>query len=664
MCNICVFAGTTEGRELVEWLSRQGTSVFACAATEYGGALLEEREHVTVSARRLNREEMEALFAVQKFDCVVDATHPYAPIVTENIRSACESTHTAYLRLLRDSGQTPEDCVYVENTQAAVEYLCHTEGNILLTTGSKELPAYTAIPDFTRRVYARVLPVESSIAVCGAVGLPASRIIAMQGPFSLDMNVAMLKTTDARWLVTKESGSKGGFWEKTEAARLTGAKLLVIGRPAQAEGLSFSETLEELSVRFGFRGSRCVHIVGIGPGDRGHRTVEAEQVLSQADCLIGARRMLDAVALPGQTCVEAIAPEKIAETIYAHPGCRRFAVVMAGDVGFFSGTRKLLPLLSDCSVRVIPGLSSLVTLCAALGTSYEDVVPVSLHGRERDIVGALNHIPRAFVLVGGENGIGALCRELTAGGMGTAKVSVGERLGYPDEKITVGTAEELGDGVYNSLSVALVEHTPKAVVTHGLPDRLFQRGSHTDGSVVPMTKREIRAAALSHLELTADAVCWDIGAGTGSVAIEMALQARRGSVYAIEKQPDAVMLLEENIRKFHAENVTVVPGFAPEACEALPAPTHVFIGGSSGNLTNILSLCRQKNPGVRIVATAIALDTVAELTRLGKELGFAETDVVCVTASVGKKAGPYTLMQAQNPVYIFTFSDNRQENRT
>ena len=656
MYKICVFAGTTEGRELVSWLAGQNVQVYACTATEYGGTLMEERENVTVSARRLTPADMEELFAREKFDCVVDATHPYAPIVTENIRAACQALSLPCLRLLRDSGEKPEGCVYVENTQAAVDFLAGTEGDILLTTGSKELPAYAALPGYAQRVWARVLPVESSIAVCKETGLSAARIIAMQGPFPLDMNIAMLNSTGAKWLVTKESGSKGGFWEKAEAARITGTNLLVIGRPAQVAGLSFAETVRELSHRFQLKSEKQVSIVGIGPGDRAYRTQEASRVIAGADCLIGARRMLEAAAAPGQTCCEAISPEKIRDAILAHPECRRFAVVMAGDVGFFSGTKKLLPLLSDCRVELVPGLSSLVFLCSRLGISYEDVVPVSLHGRERDIVGAIADLPRAFVLVGGENGIGRLCAELTAGGMGDAKVSVGEQLGYPEERITLGTAEELSKKSFHSLSVALVEHTPNRIVTHGLPDTLFQRGSHADGSVVPMTKREIRAVSLSRLELTADALCWDIGAGTGSVSIEMALQARRGQVYAIEKKEDAVTLLRENVQKFHTENVTVVPGSAPEALTDLPAPTHVFIGGSSGNMEEILKLCREKNPRVRIVATAIALDTVAELTRCRKELGFAETDVVCVTAAQGRQAGPYTLMQGQNPVYIFTFA--------
>ena len=193
-------------------------------------------------------------------------------------------------------------------------------------------------------------------------------------------------------------------------------------------------------------------------------------------------------------------------------------------------------------------------------------------------------------------------------------------------------------------------------MTHGLPDETFQRGG--DGAVVPMTKSEVRAVALSKLRLTADALCWDVGAGTGSVAIEMALQAREGRVYAIEKRQDALELLEENRRRLRAWNLELVPGAAPEACQDLPAPTHVFIGGSSGNLREIIALALEKNPNVRITASAIALETAAELANCMKGFSFTESEVVSLTVARSRTAGPYHLMAGQNPVYLYTFQRN------
>ena len=152
-----------------------------------------------------------------------------------------------------------------------------------------------------------------------------------------------------------------------------------------------------------------------------------------------------------------------------------------------------------------------------------------------------------------------------------------------------------------------------------------------------------------------------MGAGTGSVAIEMALQARNGQVFAVERKPDAVALLERNKARFAAENLTVVPGSAPEACAELPAPTHVFIGGSSGNMREILKLILEKNPNARIVATAIALESVAELTACMKEFPFRETEVISMQVARDRNAGPYHLMTGQNPIYIFTMQGGTAE---
>ena len=659
MYKFCVFAGTTEGRELVEFLAGQeDVSVTACVATDYGEALLPPAENLTVSARRMTAEEMADLLTGEKFDLVVDATHPYAREVTENIAAACEKTGTLYLRLLRDAEETAGDAVFVPDIPAAVTFLDRTDGNILLTTGSKEILLYSNMRGFADRAYARVLPMEDSLRACREAGLSPSHIIAMQGPFSREMNAAMLRSVSARYLVTKDTGRAGGFSEKAAAAREAGAVLVTVGRPPQRAGLDLGAIVAKLCRDYGLAWSPRVSVVGIGPGSREAMTGEALRALSEAECVIGAGRMLEAVCRPGQARYEAVAPEKIAAYIHDHREFCRYAVAMSGDTGFFSGTKKLLPLLPDCRVEVLPGLSSLSVLCARLGTSYEDVVCVSLHGRDRDIAADVAAHRRVFALVGGADGVSALCRRLAEAGLEDVTVSVGERLGYPDEAVTSGAAGALAEKSFHPLSAVLIENpSAKApVVTHGLPDETFQRGG--DGAVVPMTKSEVRAVALSKLRLTADALCWDVGAGTGSVAIEMALQAREGRVYAIEKRQDALELLEENRRRLRAWNLELVPGAAPEACRDLPAPSHVFIGGSSGNLREIIALALEKNPNVRITASAIALETAAELTNCMKEFSFTETEVVSLTVARGRAAGPYHLMTGQNPVYLYTFQRN------
>ena len=655
MSKICIFGGTTEGRKLAEFLSGQPCDVMVCVATDYGQTLLPEAEHVSVSARRLPVGEIVSLLTEHRFDLVIDATHPYAQSITKSIARACRETETLRWRLLRGaSGVSPEH-TYVETVSDAAAFLAGTEGNILLTTGSKELAKFSQLPGFSERVWARVLPLQSSLDACAQAGLPASHIFAMQGPFSEAMNTAMLRSIGAQYLVTKDGGAPGGFEEKEAAAKNAGARLVVIGRPPEEEGLSLSKTISALCTRFGFAPKPEVFIAGIGPGSEALQTQEVRAAIRRADCLIGARRMLDAVAGPQQLTIDAIAPETIASHIAQHPECGVFCVVMSGDTGFYSGTKKLLPLLKECRVRVLPGLSSMSYLCARLGVSYEDAVPVSLHGRDLDIAREVRRRKKVFTLVGGDGGMQALCERLTQAGLGHVRIAVGERLSYPDEAITRGTAQELRSHTFDKLSAALIENdTPGEIVTPGLPDEAFLRNLEP-GKLVPMTKSEVRSICLSKLRLTPNAVCWDVGAGTGSVSIEMARLCADGTVYAIEKNEQALALLEKNRESFSASNMQIIPGLAPEVCRDLPAPTHAFLGGTSGSVRDILALLLEKNPHVCIVATAVTLESVSALSACMEDFEAAE----CVSVQVSKAAalGQYHLMQAQNPVYIFTLQN-------
>ena len=655
MSKICIFGGTTEGRKLAEFLSGQPCDVTVCVATDYGQTLLPEAEHVSVSARRLPVGEIVSLLTEKRFDLVIDATHPYAQSITKSIASACRETGTLRWRLLRSASGVSSEHTYVETVSDAAAFLAGTEGNILLTTGSKELAKFSQLPGFSERVWARVLPMQASLDACAQAGLPASHIFAMQGPFSEAMNTAMLRSIGAQYLVTKDGGAPGGFEEKEAAAKSAGARLVVIGRPPEEEGLSLSKTISALCARFGFAPKPEVFIAGIGPGSEALQTQEVRAAIERADCLIGARRMLDAVARPQQLTIDAIAPEAIASHIAQHPECGVFCVVMSGDTGFYSGTKKLLPLLKACRVQVLPGLSSMSYLCARLGVSYEDAVPVSLHGRDFDIAREVRRRRKVFTLVGGDGGMQALCERLTQAGLGHVRIAVGERLSYPDEAITRGTAQELRSHTFDKLSAALIENdTPNEIVTPGLPDEAFLRNLEP-GKLVPMTKSEVRSICLSKLRLTPNAVCWDVGAGTGSVSIEMARLCADGTVYAIEKNERALALLEQNKEAFSASNMQIIPGPAPEACRALPAPTHAFLGGTSGSVRDILALLLEKNPHVRIVATAVTLESVSALSACMEDFEAAE----CVSVQVSKAAalGRYHLMQAQNPVYIFTLQN-------
>ena len=653
MTEICVFAGTSEGRRLLEFLAGQAVRALACVATDYGEALVPHAANIEVSTGRLDGDAMRALFAERRFDLVIDATHPFATVVSENIARACKEIGTEYLRLNRGDSASDGDAVIVDSIQAAAEFLASHPGNALLATGSKELEPYTAVPDWQARFWPRVLPMASSLEACATAGFAPAHIIAMQGPFSVDMNVATLKAIRAQWLVTKASGDSGGYADKLEAARLAGAKCVVIGKPVQARGMDFAGVVNLLMERYSLKDVRQVDIVGIGMGSPETLTREAAGALDACDCMIGARRMLEAAERGGVPCYAEIAPAKIADCIAAHPEYRRIAVVMSGDSGFFSGTKKLLPLLAGHEVRVIPGLSSMQVLCARLQTSWDDARAISLHGRAGSVVPEVLKHGKVFALTDGADALKRVCADLVDAGLGEASVAVGQRLSYPDEAIITGTANELTQTECAPLSAMLIEYPARPrPLPVGLPDEAFIRQLGQNVRAVPMTKSEVRAVSISKLRLTEDAVVWDVGAGTGSVSVEAALLCPAGHVYAVECRTDAAELIVQNAKKFALRNLTVVQGMAPEALGDLPAPTHVFIGGSSGNLRQIMEFALSKNPNARVVVNAIALESVGELAAAIEALHLADSEIVQLTIARSHRVGRYNMMNGLNPIWI------------
>ena len=245
---ILVFGGTTEGRALVEWLAGEGAPVTVCSATEYGGSLLPACENVRSLVARLDADAMGELMRSAPFACVVDATHPYAALVSENIKAACESVGLEYLRIVRAEQDARENWTVVPDAAAAADAVARTSGNVLLTTGSKDLRIYAQrVPDFAARLYARILPVPDSLENARNLGFPVDRIIAMQGPFTRELNEALIRMLRIEVMVTKDSGATGGFMEKIEAAEACGIATIVIGRPLHEQGFSLEELKARLS---------------------------------------------------------------------------------------------------------------------------------------------------------------------------------------------------------------------------------------------------------------------------------------------------------------------------------------------------------------------------------------------------------------------------------
>lgn len=649
MCKVIVFAGTTEGRQLAQFLEKRQVPAHICVATEYGEQLLGENENLEISHERLNQEQIEELILKNNKPLVIDATHPYAAEVTKNIKAACENTGAEYLRVLRENQENADlgDCVYVETVEAAVDYLGKTTGNILATTGSKEAAKYTVLSDFENRVFLRVLSLPNVVEECSRLGFQGKNLLCMQGPFSKEFNIAMLRQLNCKYMVTKMSGKSGGFLEKLEAARACGCTLVVVGRPLKETGVSLQECKRILCRSFSLPSQAEISLVGIGMGNTDSLTKEAEKTIQEADLLIGASRMLESCEKKEQDIYVEYNSEKIASYIQEHPEYEKIAVVLSGDVGFHSGAKKLLAVLGN-QVKVICGISSVAYFMSRIQKSWDDTVLTSNHGEEANLLSLIRQNKKVFSILGKNDSVSELAKKLLAYGMDEVVLYVGERLSYADEKIQKGTPETFADYEGDSLSVLYVENENyrQQSATHGIRDEEFLRDK------VPMTKEEVRTVSLSKLRLFENSVCYDIGAGTDSVAIEMALRAYKGKVYAIEKKELAVELLKKNKEQFQADNLEIIEGLAPEAMKALEAPTHAFIGGSSGNMKEIMELLLEKNSKVRIVINCIALESVSEALECLKTLPVTDTEIVQMTVSKSKTVGRYHMMMGENPVYM------------
>ena len=700
MKKIVIFAGTTEGRRLSEILADAGIAHTVCVATEYGEIVMREQADGTEAVRakeqslvslhrgRMDRKQIEEFLRNEGYEIVVDATHPYARVVTENIQSAVNTLRTTeretqfpiYLRLEREISETPEaeDPVvsirYFESNADCANVLENTEGNILLTTGSKELATYCASGRLHDRLYVRILPGRESLELCMEQGIKGRQILALQGPFSTEMNVAILKQYDIRHMVTKNSGRTGGYQEKLEAAKMLGIPVYVIQSAGKAwDTYSFAgicEKLEQLcDCKISGQGSMEICLAGIGMGSKVGQTQEVQHAIETADILLGAERMIERYSAKIEKrpyyMTEQILPylEQLQENgITAQKDPLRVTVLFSGDTGFYSGCRKLYVALQEAvaigalnaEVRILPGISSVATLAARVGESYEDAAILSMHGKKLNRLSTtVESHEKVFLLTSGSEDIRKIGRSLAEAGLTDCEVTVGYQLSYPEESIRILTPEQCekitGEGLYTCL--IRNPHWQPERLTHGRADICFLRDAKT-----PMTKEEVREVSICKLHLTQNAVVYDIGSGTGSVAIEIAGVPGRVQVYAIERKPEAVELLRKNRAHFHMDNIQIIEAPAPEGLEELPVPTHAFIGGSGGRLLDILQVLYRKNPHMRIVINAISMETIAELKEVLDTFPVEDEEILQMQVSRVKKLLSYHLPQAENPVWICSFT--------
>ena len=707
MKTIAIFGGTSEGRLLAEALA--GNSALQChvyTATEHGASLFPRAGNVIAHSGRLDGYAMKAELAAIRPELVIDATHPYATAVAENLRRTSDSLRLTCIRIARQD-TSPEnapgdvDSVIVSTASEAAAFLNGKTGRILLTTGSRDLQVYTAMDSFRERVYARVLPKVEILEKCRLLDYDPGHIVAMQGPFSQGMNEQLIRDLDIRWLVTKEAGMAGGYPEKCEAALALGCGLVIIGRPRKYEdAVSLDAVIRMLaeqgdsadSIREdpaseeepvlqvqkepedeapgtegesvpGGETERCAAIIGIGPGDVDELTVRAFSRLKEADLLVGSGtavdKMLSAVR---RDCPEAnpdlfvsVRPGEAADYLRSHPAYLRPAVLFSGDIASCPDAGKLREALDRImKTEIYSGISPEAWFVGHLGISWQDVTHVDLKGRNLDPVPVIRGGHFTLLTAFCESSLSELSERLVLYGLRDVRITVGSRLSSSDEAILTGTAESFIGRSCDAASLILIWN-PHPVRDHcgfGEDDELFVTSRVTDRPV-SMTKREIRSLALSMLRLGKSSVLYDIGAGNGSLAVEAARVLTEGHVFAIDERTEAVELMRTNQIRWSASNMAIIEGHAPEAMSGLPAPSHAFIGGCPGLIAECVEDLRRRNEQVRIVIAGMTEEAVREIWEIRNKLGNdCEIRVTELQVIRSGNAGDSHVRCAENPVVL------------
>ncbi len=390
---------------------------------------------------------------------------------------------------------------------------------------------------------------------------------------------------------------------------------------------------------------RRFYIIGAGPGAGEFLTAYAKEKIKQSEEVLAASSRIALVyegadAYPYTGLAEAVKKSK-AGTV---------SVLVSGDVGFFSAAQELHDELRQYGeVELVCGISSMQYFFAKAGVPYEAVKVKSMHGREGSVLGAVSYNKKVFVLTGGRYSASYIVNELCEAGLGGLTVRIGENLGSESERIETGEAWRFRDKALGRLTVLLIENENAADPDEPLRDNMFKR---VNG--IPMTKEEIRWVSVAKLSVKSTDTVWDVGAGTGSIGLELARKAYDGVVYAVELDTEAVKLLKENRKKLGGYNVRIIEGRAPEAFEELPKPDRVFIGGSHGKMRLILEKIKEKNPKARVVINAVTMETLFEAHRAMRELGYTDVDIIQLSVSRGSPAGSYTMLRAVNPVFIIS----------
>ncbi len=390
---------------------------------------------------------------------------------------------------------------------------------------------------------------------------------------------------------------------------------------------------------------KTIYIIATGMNGYDTMTKQALDKVQECELLIGAKRMVALFSNLEKECFVSYRYDEICEKIQKS-AYSKIGILMSGDCGFFSGAEKLAEYLRNYDVEIFCGIASPIYFCAKLKMKWEDMVFISLHGRNANILRNIARNQKTFFLLGGEIKAEHICKMMCDYGMANLTVHIGENLAMENERIFSDTAKNLQNTHTATLCVMIVENPyNENCIRTNIPDSEFIRDK------VPMTKSEIRSICVAKFNIESDDICWDIGCGTGSVAVEMAMRCFNGKVCAVDKNELALSLTEQNKYQFQCDNIAIFSGEATEIIPSLPMPDCVFIGGSSGKLEEIIHMIFERNPFAKIIVTAVSLETLSQSIRVFETFG-KTPEIMQIAVTRTKKIGTHTMLNAENPIFL------------
>ena len=394
-----------------------------------------------------------------------------------------------------------------------------------------------------------------------------------------------------------------------------------------------------------------IYLVGAGIKGWEGFSAKALNIIDQSDVLIGHQRHLDIFQdFPGEKKELGDLSDLLT---FLQRTEKRVAILSSGDPTFFGISRFLLRNLPKERIEIFTNVTSMQYAFSRIKEPWDDAIFVSVHGRGMHVaVDKIIASEKACVLTDKVNSPSAIAHELIERGAEGYEAWLCEDLGMPSEKFTKTTVRGLLELTPSDLNILILIRTYEPNLIQypliGIDDEEF----HTSKKLI--TKLEVRAVTLAKLQIQDDLVMWDIGAGSCSVSIEASNLMPNGRIFAVERNPQCIGFINENLKKFCTRNIRLIEAFAPDGLDDLPDPDRIFIGGAGGQLEEIIDAAdkRLKPDGI-IVLNAVTLDTLTKAVEFLEDHGY-HVEAVCINIAKTRRLTEYKMFEAQNPVYVIS----------